>query len=302
MEGKLSVLAGIQMKKEINMNSIDQDEAFEIEEPVVVRVCPNKRCVYALVYALLVGILIVGTAVFFVFSPTANTTHTTTTTTSESQNTAYALLARGEAAEYHGDVLGIYDPVIDTGNTIYQQRGGAYSLYQVADGDWVCSDTVGSEDGYLYTSDLNNKGDMWTYLNGGQWVNDDSTVMFTTLSSPEASCLICTTIRMSSTGLTMTAHPQSLGIYNTVPGMFSAGRPVYRSYTGYTMKIKPDDTGYTNFDVFNTADNLVVYSASAPTCPTLAKAAYSAMDGDTWTVWVDGEWEYDTGLVVTCEE
>eukprot|EP00092_Neocalanus_flemingeri_P028146 GFUD01030567.1.p1 GENE.GFUD01030567.1~~GFUD01030567.1.p1 ORF type:complete len:516 (-),score=125.26 GFUD01030567.1:65-1612(-) len=219
----------------------------------------------------------------------------------KSQEKAFALLARGEAAEYQGDILGIYDPVVTSdGSTFYQQRGGLYKLYKFKGGDWYCGKTVGASiDISLYTSSLDNIGQEWKYVTDGPFLSNDNTVRFTSLSSSASSCLLCTTIRLSSTGITLTSHPEYLGLYTSAPGMFSAGRPIFYK-NNLQLKIK---TGYTNFTVRDEADNAVMSSASGPPCPTQGEAAHSDRSGgDAWRVTVGGEWESDTTLVVDCED
>ena len=169
-------------------------------------------------------------------------------------------------------------------------------MYRLSDGHWMCSDYVGTM-GVLYTSSLSNIGQDWKYKKGGNWVNNDDTIKFSTLNSPTAACLLCKTILLTSTGQTSYTLPDYLGLFTAEPEVFSAGRPVYRNGKGKVLKIIP---GTVTFAVHDETGIARVTYAAGPTCVT--QASYSLRFDRGWTVKDGEEWKKDDTMEVTCED
>ena len=172
-------------------------------------------------------------------------------------------------------------------------------MYKGSDGNWFCSTTVERLGGAFYTFSLSNIGKEWKYGKDGSWVNNDATIRFSSISSPTSACLLCKTVRLTSTGQTNSTLPDYLGLFTAVPEVFSAGRPVYRNENGKVLKIIPE---YTDFNVHDEADIARVQSGSGPTCVTQDKANYSARFDRGWQVKDGDEWKDDDTMEVTCED
>jgi hypothetical protein len=211
---------------------------------------------------------------------TSNTSHS-----DQNHNLAgYLLTSSGGAAEYNGDKLGLYDEITaDNAGSgrVFQQRAGAWFIYK-KDDKWYCGPSVGSTTAYLYSYDLFSKPGEWVSSDGGEW-QKDPTLHF--LPLPPSSCILQPSIQITSTGPALTRQPDYLGTFLIVPGVFSAGRPVWRNSKGKVLKIRP---GKTVFGVYNGIEetNLEIKSASGPACPTETKAGHSdSLDVHAWRFW-----------------
>ena len=184
------------------------------------------------------------------------------------------------------------------------QRGGDKHIHCTMKEEeactWVLSSKVGSLRGGLKTSNLKNKGSDWYYYDRSEFHNNDTTIQFVPLS--ESSCILQTSILLSSTGPTSSIVPDYLGTFTIVEGQFSAGRPVWRNSKGKVLKIISGKTkkekSERTFGVYDslTSTSASVRSGSAPTCPTHAKAGYNARTGHGWQFWDGKDWVEDNNI------
>jgi len=208
----------------------------------------------------------------------------------------YVLSSTGRAAEHQGARLGIYEEIDhEYGSRVFRQRGGTVYIYK-KDDTWWCGKTVGGSSAYLYTTDLFSKTGEWYYARDGGWKKDDPTLQFLPLSP--TSCILQPSILITSTGRANSIQPDYLGSFTLVPGVFSAGRPVWRNTKGKVLKINP---GQDNFGVYDgiESSNREVRSASGPTCPTDTKAGHSDRYGENvWRYYDGGRHVEDATILV----
>ena len=200
------------------------------------------------------------------------------------------LLSTGQAAEYQGASLGIYDPVAYSlhDQAVYRQRGGSFWLYKAA--YWYVAASLGDSSGTLRTRDLALTGRGWQYGVGGEdWRANDSTITLVPLDSPLARCLTCQQMSLSATGPAFLLLPTFLGVFNIMDGVFMDGKPVYRSEAGKFLHKE----GLATFGVRAnfSGDGASIQSASGPLCPFLGEAGRSERFGDGWKFWTGEDWQ-----------
>jgi len=207
----------------------------------------------------------------------------------------YVLSSTGRAAEHQGARLGIYEEIDhEYGSRVFRQRGGTLYIYK-KDDKWWCGSTVGAYTGSFYTTDLFSKTGEWYYWDGA-YQKDDQTLQFLPLSP--TSCIIQPSILITSTGPANSIWPDYLGSFTLVPGVFSAGRPVWRNTKGKVLMIRPGITHFGVYDGIESTGGSYVRSLSGPTCPTDIKAGHNDRKGrNAWWYYDGGKWVEDAILV-----
>ena len=231
----------------------------------------------------------------------------------------FVLMSTGNASSYQGHALGVYTPLPDTG--AYHQKGGDYYLYQDRDSWHLSPHITGCNKTYnnnvalsnrilgcaatwvaaIQTKDIHSVGGDWSYAKDKEWVNDDPTLQFVQITSAAAACITCTTVQLTSTGPAMQSKPDYLGVFTAVPGLYSAGRPVYKNHAGRFLMVKNE---YTTFAVWDDVERRVragkgeeggrsIRSVSAPTC------VGETMTGG-WQFREEEEWVQDETISAMC--
>jgi len=227
------------------------------------------------------------------------------------------LASRGTASEYQGSTLGLYQLLPDS--QVYHQAGGDYYLHQDHD-KWYLSPHITGCDkssplacaatwvASIKTTDIKSEGQAWSYGRDGDWVSDDSTLQFVSVSSPAVSCLSCKSIVLTSTGPAKLSKPGYLGVFDIVPGKYSAGRPVYKNYHGHFLMVKNE---FTTYGVWDDAELRLragkgdagvrgVRSGAAPTCVTDINEKPAGKLGYKWQ-FIEGEdWQEDDAVIARC--
>jgi len=208
------------------------------------------------------------------------------------------LSSRGKCSEYRGSSLGIYDVAIDDSDPdkrVYKQRGGAHYLYKQNE-FWKVSEKIGGNENDFKTYSLSSTGTGWYYAAKDRWNNDDHTIKFSSLTSD--SCILSSSLIISSSGPAAFAVPDYLGVFYQLPNMFSAGRPIWKNNHGKVLVIED------GFTVFSVQDDLtstfaIIKSGSGPTCPTDEEAGHSLrFDYRGWHYWTGSTWVTDETISI----
>ena len=194
----------------------------------------------------------------------------------------------GAAAEEQGDCMGVFLLAGEHNNRPYYRQKhtldtqGAKFLYSHDNGDWVVSDILGEDDGYLkntsQTASVPTSG--WQYAADGEWLHDPpwhhDTITVTPLS--DLSSATCSSITISAKGEAARKQASSLGTF-TPTGDYSAGRQVFSSDRGRYLMVK---AGYSNWSVRRsvTATGASIQSGCSPgMCPAHPRARSDNRDG-----------------------
>ena len=214
------------------------------------------------------------------------------------KDSGFVLSSTGKCSEYQGSSLGVYDVAIDDSDPdkrVYKQRGGRHYLFK-KDDFWAVGTKIGGTKHTLWTYNILSTGTEWYYSGNGRWNNDDNTLKFISLTSD--SCILSSSLIISSSGPAASALPEYLGVFNQLPNMFSAGRPIWKNNHGKVLRIKPE---YTSFSVRDdlTASGARIRSGSGPTCPTDEEAGHSLrFDYRGWHYWTGSTWVTDETISI----
>ena len=188
--------------------------------------------------------------------------------------------------EHRGSRFGIYEElegVTNNGATVYKQKGGPFYIFRQPFGTWTVGETLGGNVVTLQTPDLFARGNSWKFYNADEenW-EPDPTIIFEPFKTP--SCILQTSINISSSGPAAFEVPNYLGMFHHYKNRYSAGRPIWRNKYGKFLMIKQDKF---QFGVYYslTTDLGTIASGSAPTCPTEEKARYGKDGWKGWKYW-----------------
>ena len=212
----------------------------------------------------------------------------------------------GPAAEYEGDMFGLYKEAgTYNGAPYYVQlddvstKGEPHKIYKHDDG-WragpVLGDTACGLLNSSTTATVPESG--WQYGDGtGTWPHDAG-LRVTRVG--DYSPLLCGTITISATGEAARAQRSSMGRFKPT-GQFCAGRQVfYCQKTGRYLTVYPNQVAWGVRDRVNSA-GVGVQSGCAPgLCPALARAAVSdRRNVKSWQYAFNGNL-HDGNITVKC--
>ena len=223
----------------------------------------------------------------------------------------FVLMSTGNASKHQGSTLGVYSLLPDH-TAAYHQKGGDYYLYQDKKNWHISPHITGCNKTYplgcaatwiasIKTKDIKSVGIDWSYGKDKEWANDDPTLQFVPITSVAAACIKCTSIHLKSAGPAMESKPDYLGVFDVVPGKYSAGRPVYKNNAGRYLMVKNE---FTTFSVWDDAEKRIragkgdegtrgIRSDSAPTC-------VSDLMGHGWQFAEGEEWVEDDTISAIC--
>ena len=202
----------------------------------------------------------------------------------------------GQCSEHIGGALGIYDVGIDEEDMdrrVYKQRGGEHYIYK-DEGKWYVGHKI-QRSIALSTTHLFDTESVWSCAyNHTSWINDD-TIKFSPLTSD--SCILSSRLRLSSSGPAAAAVSDYLGVFQRLPNMFSAGRPVWINAHGKVLMVP---TNKNQLSVFM-SKRVIIKSGSGLICPTDNKAENSLRIDHGWQYWNGSMWVSDGTIKVEIE-
>lgn len=211
----------------------------------------------------------------------------------------------GPAAEYQGDMFGLYrEDGLHNGVPYYRQlnKSKGQLLYQYSKDKWFVSDILGEDDGFLrnLTSSDTVPVSGWQYAeDDDEWQHDEG-MRVTQVDDVES--VKCGDITITLSGEAAEHWSDCAGVFKPM-GEFSMGRQAFRNpQTDKYLSVRP---GAVIWGVRDNVDSTTASLASG-CAPDLCPASHRASYNDRFNIkhWQyvgdDGEWHDSADIVVKC--
>ena len=220
----------------------------------------------------------------------------------EGKGSLLLLTTTGPAAEYRGDVFGLYREVgLHNGVKYYQQRDRSnlgFYMYQYSKERWIIGDTLGIVGGALmnYISSETVPVSGWQYGDGKRF-HHDSGIRVTPVEDMDS--VLCGDITITVSG-EAAKHIPYAGVFKPT-GEISLGRQLFRNpQTGKVLFVPPGVVSWGVRDNIDSTAAGIVSGCAPEMCPASHRASYSDRFHQKHWQYYNNGWHDSADIIVKC--